>query len=101
MAAVLSSQAPNGRYVLFHNELTRPAARSTVCASSHASFLLFTFFVKVPSVNFENQSADWFKGLSSCLGWNNRERQKAMETAAALASTTSSATVSRKTSITD
>lgn len=30
----------------------------------------------VPTVCWEDQSKDWFKGLERCLGWNKRERQK-------------------------
>ncbi|KAI8996048.1 ATP-NAD kinase-like domain-containing protein [Gaertneriomyces semiglobifer] len=31
----------------------------------------------VPTVCWEDQSRDWFKGLERCLGWGRRERQKA------------------------
>ncbi|KAJ1569732.1 hypothetical protein HK096_002154 [Nowakowskiella sp. JEL0078] len=32
----------------------------------------------VPTVCLEDQSTDWFQGLERCLGWNRRERQKAL-----------------------
>ncbi|KAJ3020189.1 hypothetical protein HKX48_001189 [Thoreauomyces humboldtii] len=32
----------------------------------------------VPTVCWEDQSKDWFKGLERCLGWNKRERQKGL-----------------------
>ncbi|KAI8808813.1 ATP-NAD kinase-like domain-containing protein [Cladochytrium replicatum] len=36
----------------------------------------------VPTVcSGEDQSADWFESLERCLGWNKRERQKALEPA--------------------
>ncbi|KAJ1536516.1 hypothetical protein HK096_010160 [Nowakowskiella sp. JEL0078] len=32
----------------------------------------------VPTVCLDDQSTDWFQGLERCLGWNRRERQKAL-----------------------
>ncbi|KAI8819659.1 ATP-NAD kinase-like domain-containing protein [Fimicolochytrium jonesii] len=33
----------------------------------------------VPSVCWEDQSRDWFRGLERCLGWNRRERQQGLD----------------------
>ncbi|TPX66365.1 NAD+ kinase [Spizellomyces sp. 'palustris'] len=52
--------------------------RHRVCLERGDGVVVRAAVWPVPTVCWEDQSKDWFKGLERCLGWNRRERQKGL-----------------------
>ncbi|KAJ3157485.1 hypothetical protein HDU86_003377 [Geranomyces michiganensis] len=52
--------------------------RKRVCLGRGDAVVVRAGVWPVPTVCWEDQSKDWFKGLERCLGWNKRERQKGL-----------------------
>ncbi|KAJ3134209.1 hypothetical protein HDU90_005306 [Geranomyces variabilis] len=52
--------------------------RKRVCLGRGDAVVVRAGVWPVPTVCWEDQSRDWFKGLERCLGWNKRERQKGL-----------------------